>query len=213
MKRFSTLFCEDDVIQSMLNCVMTILLLFGLCSSFSYSAFAAASGGVLLGSNEDDDEEDSGGMVHDAVRLNIVAFETREKNFTFEHLITGTYAQLFQAFDGKANVIFLNRTPVIKDGDVLNIQEDALRMAGDHLSNDGLNCTFSFTNLSDEDSEFYSISGLCNMMYGEADGTRKVRAVVKSAVLSEANYGVNAWIAIYENKEAGIIIYADVDPK
>jgi len=40
-----------------------------------------------------------------------------------------------------------------------------------------------------------------------------VRAIIKPTTLSEANYGVNAWISIYQDKETGIIIYADVDPK
>jgi len=184
-----------------------------LCTAFSISASATDYQPQLLGSSEDDDDDDEGGIVHDAVRLNIVAFEIRDHDFEFESLITGTYAQLFDAFQGKADVIFLNRTPVIKDGDVLNIQEDALRMAGNNLANDGLNCIFSFTNMSDEDSEFYSISGLCNIMYANEEGTRKVRAIIKPTTLSEANYGVNAWISIYEDKEAGIIIYADVDPR
>lgn len=200
--------------QLMLKFMMAILLTFSLCGSLSATAYADNSSVVLMGSTEDeDDEEDDEGTLHDAVRLNIVAFEMRDKDFIFERLITGTYAQLFQTFEGKADVIFLNRTPVIKDGDVLNIQQDALRMAGDNLSNDGLNCTFSFNNLSDSSSEFYAISGMCNLMYSTDEGTRKVRTIVKRAILSEANYGVNAWISIYEDKEAGVILYADVDPK
>lgn len=200
--------------QSMLKFMMAILLTFSLCGSLSATAYADDSSVVLMGSTEDeDDEDDDYGNEHDAVRLNIVAFEMRDKDFIFERLITGTYAQLFQTFEGKADVIFLNRTPVIKDGDVLNFQQDALRMAGDNLSNDGLNCTFSFNNLSDSSSEFYAISGMCNLMYSTDEGTRKVRTIVKRAILSEANYGVNAWISIYEDKEAGVILYADVDPK
>jgi len=207
------------VIQSMFKFMVSLFLIIGLSSVASFTASAVdestANANVAGAVNEeyDDEEDDEGGIVHDAVRLNIVAFERRDPNFEFESLITGTYAQLFQRFEGKADVIFLNRTPVIKNGDVLNIQEDALRMAGDNLANDGLNCTFGFTNLSDESSEFYSISGMCNIMYAQVDGTRKVRAIIKRAVLSEANYGINAWISIYEDKEAGIIIYADVDPK
>jgi len=198
----------------MLKFMMAILLTFSLCGSLSATAYADDSSVVLMGSTEDeDDEDDDYGNEHDAVRLNIVAFEMRDKDFIFERLITGTYAQLFQTFEGKADVIFLNRTPVIKDGDVLNFQQDALRMAGDNLSNDGLNCTFSFNNLSDSSSEFYAISGMCNLMYSTDEGTRKVRTIVKRAILSEANYGVNAWISIYEDKEAGVILYADVDPK
>jgi len=149
----------------------------------------------------------------DLVRLNIVAFEQRDPNFEFDSIITGTYAELFEHMQGKADVIFLNRTPVLQNGDVLNLQEDALRMAGDKLANAGLNCQFSFTNESDEDSEFYSIAGLCNIMYAEEDGTRKVRAIIKRAMLSDVNYGMNVWMKIFEDKKAGVVIYGDVDPK
>ena len=210
---FNVSVCEDDVIQKYLV-MMAIVLITGVGTTLPFTAAAADNGVVLLGSTEyeDEDDEDEGGDTHESVRLNIVAFEIRDKDFTFESLITGTYAQLFQEFEGKADVIFLNRTPVIRDGDVLNIQEDALRMVGDQLANDGLNCTFSFSNLSDSDSDFYTISGMCNLMYSYEGGTRKVRTIVKRAILSEANYGVNAWISIYEDKEAGVILYADVDP-
>ncbi|MDQ6967663.1 MAG: hypothetical protein Q9M14_03155 [Mariprofundaceae bacterium] len=189
------------------------MLVVSFCSALPYMVCAEDTAIAADDSYEEEDDDGGDGVVYDEVRLNIVAFEVRDQNFEFESLITGTYAQLFHAFEGKADVIFLNRTPVIKDGDVLNIQEDALRMAGDKLANDGLNCTFSFTNMSDEDSQFYAISGLCNIMYAGVDGTRKVRAIIQRTVLSEANYGVNAWISIYQNKKTGIIIYADVDPK
>ncbi len=208
----------QSISRFMISLMMVLAMGVFLSSSLSAVAADAANsnppGANLFENEEEDEDEDEGdGILHDAVRLNIAAFEIRDKDFKFESLITGTYAQLFQAFEGKADVIFLNRTPVIKDGDVLNFQQDALRMVGDNLANDGLNCTFSFSNLSDEDSQFYTISGLCNLMYSHEEGTRKVRTVVKRAILSEANYGVNAWISIYEDKEAGVILYADVDPK
>jgi len=208
--------CEDKVIQKYLV-IIAIVSCIGISILHPLNAAASDNGRVLLGLSEDDDEEDNTGDAenpHKAARLNIVAFKIRDKEFHFESLITGTYAQLFQEFEGKADVIFLNRTPVLQDGDVLNIQEDALRMADNNkLANDGLNCTFSFTNLSDSDSEFYAIAGMCNLFYSYEGGTHKVRTIIKRVTLSEANYGVNAWISIYEDKKTGIIIYADVDPE
>lgn len=147
------------------------------------------------------------------VRLNIVAFEKRDPNYEFDSIITGTYAQLFEQVQGKADVIFLNRTPVLKNGDVVNLQLDALRMAQGNLSNGGLNCQFGFTNESDEGSQFYSIAGMCNIMYAEDEGTRKVRLIIKRAMLSDVNYGMNVWMKVYEDKTAGVVIYGDVDPK
>jgi len=147
------------------------------------------------------------------VRLNIAAFEKRDPGFEFESIITGTHAQMFEQMQGKSDVIFFNRTPVLQDKDVINLQLDALRMAEGKLANGGLNCQFSFDNESDEDSQFYSIAGMCTLMFAETEGTRKVRAFVKRTMLSDVSYGMNVWMKVYEDKKEGVAIYADVDPK
>jgi len=151
---------------------------------------------------------------NEQVRLNIAAFEKRDASFTFEPLITASYAELFNSMHFKADVIFLNRTPALMDKDVINLQIDALRMASNsQLANEGLNCQFSFDNESDEDSQFYSIAGVCSMLKASATGTEKIRAFIKRTMLSDAGYGMNIWIKIFEDKQQGIAIYADVDPK
>lgn len=148
----------------------------------------------------------------DEVRLNIVAFEKRDASFQFESIITGSYSELMQGMEGHADVIFLNRTPALRDKDIINLQVDALRMVDAHLANGGLNCQFSFDNESDDESQFYSVAGLCTILFAEKKGTRAVRAPIKRTMLSEANYGNNVWLLIYQNREEGIVIYADVDP-
>ena len=153
-------------------------------------------------------------MADDMVRLNIAAFERRDASFQFDSIITGTYADLFNIMKNKADIVFLNRTPVLLNGDVINFQIDALRMASNQkLANAGVNCQFSFDNESDEDSEFYSIAGLCRLFEPTDIGTNKVKAVIKRTMLSDANYNMNVWMKIYENKEQGLALYADVDPK
>ncbi|OIO66378.1 MAG: hypothetical protein CO186_06180 [Zetaproteobacteria bacterium CG_4_9_14_3_um_filter_49_83] len=153
-------------------------------------------------------------IADDMVRLNIAAFETRVAGFSFDAIITGTYADLFNNVKGKADIIYLTRTPVLLNGDVLNIQIDALRMASNNkLSNEGLNCQIIFDNQSDEASQFYSISGLCTMLEATDTGTNKIKAYIKRTMLSDANYNMNVWIKIYEDKVQGMAIYADVDPK
>jgi len=150
----------------------------------------------------------------DLVRLNIAAFEKRVGNFDFDPIITGTYADLFNNVKNKADVIFLTRTPVLLNGDVLNLQIDALRMAENNkLANEGLNCQFVFDNESDEDSQFYSIAGLCRMLTATEHGTDTLKAIIKRTMLSDANYNMNVWMKIYEDQQQGIAIYADVDPK
>jgi len=153
-------------------------------------------------------------MADDLVRLNIAAFEKRAVDFEFDSIITGTYADMFNIMQTKADVIFLTRTPVLLNGDVINLQIDALRMAtNDKLSNEGLNCQFVFDNESDEDSQFYSIAGLCSLLEATEEGTNKIKAFIKRSMLSDANYNMNVWMKIYEDKKQGIAIYADVDPK
>ncbi|PIW51396.1 MAG: hypothetical protein COW18_01400 [Zetaproteobacteria bacterium CG12_big_fil_rev_8_21_14_0_65_54_13] len=153
-------------------------------------------------------------MADDMVRLNIAAFEKRAADFTFDSIITGTYADMFNIMQTKADVIFLTRTPVLQNGDVINLQIDALRMADNNkLSNEGLNCQFVFDNESDEDSQFYSIAGMCSMLEATDIGTNKIKAFIKRSMLSDANYNMNVWMKIYEDEKQGIAIYADVDPK
>lgn len=150
----------------------------------------------------------------DLVRLNIVAFEKRDPNFAFDSIITGTYADLFQSMQSKADVIFLNRTPVLRHMDVVNLQLDAMRIVGDEkLANEGLNCQFSFNNQSDEDSQFYSLAGMCSILDASKKGTDKARFYIKRTMLSDVNYGNNAWMLIHEDKQRGVAVYADVDPK
>lgn len=150
----------------------------------------------------------------DMVRLNIAAFEKRAADFKFDSIITGTYGDFFNQMQGKADVIFLNRTPVLLDKDVVNLQLDALRMASNNaLANEGLNCQFSFDNESDEDSQFYSIAGMCSILRASDEGTKTIRAYIKRTMLSDVGYGVNVWMKIYEDEKRGIAIYADVDPK
>jgi len=150
----------------------------------------------------------------DPVRLNITAFEKRTPSFVFDPIITGTYAELFATMSGKADVVFLTRTPALLDKDVINLQVDALRMASNSkLANEGLNCQFSFDNETDEDSQFYSVAGVCSLLHASDKGTETVRAFIKRVTLSEANYGNNVWLLIYEDKQRGIAIYADVDPQ
>lgn len=148
----------------------------------------------------------------DEVRLNIVAFEKRDSSFQFDPIITGSYSDLMQLMQGNADIIFLNRTPPLLDKDIINLQVDAMRLVKNNLANGGLDCQFSFDNESDEDSQFYSVAGLCTILFAESKGTRIVRAPIKRTMLSEANYGINVWLLLYENSKEGVAIYADVDP-
>lgn len=153
-------------------------------------------------------------LADDKVRLNIAAFEKRTSDFTFESIITGSYADLFNAMYLKADIIFLNRTPVLQDKDIVNLQLDALRMANNQsLANEGLNCQFSFDNESDEESQFYSIAGMCSILEASEEGTVKNRLFIKRTMLSDVSYGMNVWMKIYEDEKLGFAIYADVDPK
>jgi len=151
-------------------------------------------------------------MAADEVRLNIVAFKKHDAEFQFDSIIVGNYSDLMQVMQGHADIIFLNRTPPVRDKDIINLQVDALRLVDNRLANGGLNCQFSFDNESDEESQFYSIAGLCTILMAEGKGTRSVRAPIRRTMLSEVNYGNNVWLRIYENRDEGVVIFADVDP-
>jgi len=145
------------------------------------------------------------------VRLNIAVFETHTKNYRFESIFTGSAGELLRAHERKAELVLLNRTPPIRDQDIVNLQIDALRLNDGALANSGLNCQFTFDNKSDRTSEFYSLAGLCTRAWESGKRVQTSRLPIRRAMLSEAGYG-NVWLLIYENTAQGIAIYADVDP-
>jgi len=144
--------------------------------------------------------------------VNLIAFQADHAGASFESILTGNLGELITSFEKNAHVLFSTRTVDVVDRDVINLQTDVLRMTSKNaLANGGLNCRFIFDDESDEDSAFYSISGICDQLIAGADGTQKKQAVIKRTMLSDPSPIFNVWTKFYEDKDSGVVFYVDID--
>jgi len=152
-------------------------------------------------------------MAHAADRfLSIAAFQKKDLAYQYDPLLSGNYTQLLSQLEQDNYLLFLNRTVKVKDRDVINLQSDVLRMQNGQLANGGIDCHFSFDNETTADSSFYSLSGMCYIMHAtDGGGTERRSVLIKRTMLSDPDYGGNLWMKLYEDKETGIAIFADVD--
>jgi hypothetical protein len=149
----------------------------------------------------------------DTIRqVNLVAFQKDHENANFESLFTGSLGALISSVEKDAHVMVALRTPEVKDRDIINIQSDVLRMTSQNkLANSGVNCRFFFNDESDEDSLFYSISGVCDILTSDASGTHKKQFLVKRTMLSDPSKIFNVWTKFHEDKDLGLVFYVDID--
>lgn len=144
--------------------------------------------------------------------VNLVAFQADHSGTSFESILTGNLGELITSMEKDAHVLFSTRTAGVVDRDVINLQTDVLRMTSSNvLANGGLNCRFIFDDESDEDSAFYSISGICDQLVAGRDGTKKKQAIIKRTMLSDPSKLFNVWTKFYEDKASGMAFYVDID--
>ncbi|OIP99210.1 MAG: hypothetical protein AUK35_07870 [Zetaproteobacteria bacterium CG2_30_46_52] len=148
--------------------------------------------------------------------VNLVALQADDvsafKAANFDSIITGNLGALITSFEKQTHVMFSTRTAGLLDRDVINVQTDVLRLASDNtLANGGFNCRLIFDDESDEDSAFYSISGICDQLVASASGTTKKQTIIKRTMLSDPSEAFNVWSKLYEDKETGLIFYVDID--
>ncbi|WP_038247628.1 hypothetical protein [Ghiorsea bivora] len=169
-----------------------VILLFSLCSLYAFMPSQVYA---------------------DTIRqVNLVAFQKDHKNANFEGLFTGSLSALISSVEKDAHVMVALRTPKVKDRDIINVQSDVLRMTSENkLANSGLNCRFFFNDESDEDSLFFSISGVCDVLDSDAAGTHKKQFLVKRTMLSDPSKVFNVWTKFHEDKDLGLVFYVDID--
>ena len=144
--------------------------------------------------------------------VNLVAFQMDHKGASFDPILTGNLGELITSLEKDAHVLFSTRTANVVDRDVINLQTDVLRMTSENvLANGGLNCRFIFDDESDEDSAFYSISGICDQLVAAEEGTRKKQAIIKRTMLSDPSPLFNVWTRFYEDNASGMVFYVDID--
>ncbi len=145
--------------------------------------------------------------------LNLIAFQAKQANFSYESIFTGELGELIRSVEQKgAKVVFATHTAALQARDIINLQVDVMRMTkANTLANSGLNCRFMFGDESDEDSYFYSISGVCDRLSASATGTQREQVLVKRKMLSDPSPVFNVWMKFYEDVKSGVAFYVDID--
>ena len=144
--------------------------------------------------------------------VNLIAFQADHADASFESILTGNLGELITSMEKDAHVFFSTHTAEVVDRDVINIQTDVLRMTNRNtLANGGVNCRFIFDDESDDESAFYSISGICDQLIAGVNGTKKKQAIIKRTMLSDPSALFNVWTKFYEDKASGMAFYVDID--
>jgi len=148
----------------------------------------------------------------DAHYVNLVAFQADKLGFSYEGIFNGNLGQLITSVESHAHVVFATRTSRLQDRDIINLQADVMRITkrGD-LASGGLDCRFIFNDESDEDSAFFSISGMCDRLAANANGTDRKKIIIKRKMLSDPSAIFNVWLKLYEDPATGLAVYTDID--
>jgi len=144
----------------------------------------------------------------EARHVNFAAFQKLSPSFQFEAGIVGKFSDFIAAMEG-SQVLVLSHTADAHGGDVINIQQDVLRSAGAGLSDDGINCTLSFSDESTQDTTAYLLGGLCTIL-SSRDGQAKIKAVIPKTNVPDTAQGADVWVKLYEDAASGIAFYANV---
>ncbi|MDQ6955431.1 MAG: hypothetical protein Q9M20_08315 [Mariprofundaceae bacterium] len=144
--------------------------------------------------------------------INLVAFQADKVGYKYEAIVSNNLGQLITSMEKHAHVIFATHSSKLQDRDVINLQADVMRMTKQgSLASGGLDCRFIFDDESDEDSAFFSISGICDRLTATDQGTERKKIMVKRKMLSDPSTVFNVWLKLYSDPETGIAIYTDID--
>jgi len=144
--------------------------------------------------------------------INLVAFQANTNDFKYEPIVNANLGELITSIEKNTHVIFATRTSKLEDRDVIGLQADVMRMTKQgNLSSGGLDCRFIFDDESDEDSDFFSISGICDRLTATPQGTERKKIIIKRKMLSDPSTAFNVWLKLYSDPATGIAIYTDID--
>jgi len=143
--------------------------------------------------------------------VNVAAFHKIVADYEFEAIVMGRFSDFIAEMEKGSQVIFLNHMAGIKDNDVITFNADVLREASDEeFSDNGVSCSFSFTDESTEDNTSYAVGGLCTILMSNNGVHEKVKAIIPSADLPDTSQGIDVWVMIYEDEKTGTAFYANV---
>jgi len=141
--------------------------------------------------------------------VNIAAFHKVQSDYEFEAIVMGRFSDFISEMEQGSEILFLNHTAGIQEGDVITFNADVLREAADSsagFSDQGFSCSFNFHDESTQDNTDYSLGGFCSMILND----KKQQYIITDASLPDTSQGEAVWVMLYEDEKNGIAFYANV---
>lgn len=149
-----------------------------------------------------------------ANHVNIAAFKKTQPSYEFEAIVLGRFSDFIAEMENGSEVVFLNHTAGVLDGDVITLSASVLRSAGaDSFDDDGSTCTISFFDNSTPETTSYAVGGICNIIHSHDGKIVKSKTIIPSADLPDTSQGIDVWVMLEEDEENGIAFYANVAKK
>jgi len=144
--------------------------------------------------------------------INFIVFVNNDPLFQYDPIMFGSFSQFIKSM-GSSQVLLLAHNPKVIDGDVMNLQQDALRERADgNFSDAGINCHLSLGHESVGPWE-HNIEGNCQIINKFHGKQQTLQAKVSSTELPGMVEGKMVWIEVYEDKRTGIAFYANLSER
>ncbi len=146
------------------------------------------------------------GTIGEAKSFNFIIFLNEDPSYQYDPIMFGDFSNFIaQMKDSK--LLLLSHSPHTLSGDVLNLQQDALRSTtGGNFSDMGINCQLSLS----REAAHYNVAGSCQIIdifHGEQ---LTLRAKIPDTELPDVIEGQPVWIEVYEDARTGTAFYANI---
>ncbi len=142
--------------------------------------------------------------------VNIAAFHKISSSYEFEPIVVGSFSDFIREMEKGSEIVFLNHTANVIDGDVITLSASVLRSTADGFNDEGSTCSISFFDSSTADNTAYSVGGICTIIHSAKGEIIKSKTVIPSADLPDTSQGIDVWVMLEEDSKNGIAFYANV---
>lgn len=143
--------------------------------------------------------------------VNIVSFQADDEATSapeYKETVNGSFSNLIDGMEGKAEPLLMVHTPHIHSGDIINVQVDVLGQGEAGLEDDGLNCSLSYNEVGEGKFE---ISGMCTILMATAGGGEKQKVFITPKAVPSSAADQPAWVLIFFDKKTGVAFYANIE--
>ncbi|RMG56148.1 MAG: hypothetical protein D6717_07000 [Gammaproteobacteria bacterium] len=144
--------------------------------------------------------------------VNVLSFmpeESMHGKFDYPAELKGSFGQAIESLEGKAEPFAMVHPPRMHDGDVINLQTDALGLEQDgRLEDDGINCNLTYHVANGA----HTVGGICEVITATHADNVKRKVVIKPVQLPAGQPGSGArWLRIMLDDSTGVAVYANVE--